>query len=164
MPNPDDLQLTQLFMRMCQAWSDGDAAAYGTCFTEDCDYVSFDGTRAHGRAAMVEAHDQLFRGVLFGSALLGEVEAIRYLSADVALLHGTGSVLVAWRTQLPRRRLTRNTIVAVRASQGWRFTAMHNGRVRPMAIPAADSAVSRMARLMVRTSSALGLGRAGRAA
>ena len=164
MTNPNDRQLTDLFRRMCQAWSDGDAVAYGRCFTEDCDYVSFDGTRAQGRAAMVEAHDRLFRGVLFGSALVGEVEAIRYLGGDVALLHGTGSVLVAWRTELPRRRLTRNTIVAVRTTEGWRFTAIHNGRVRPMEIPAPDSAVSRMARLMARTSSAVGLGRAGRAA
>ncbi|MEX5719566.1 SgcJ/EcaC family oxidoreductase [Geodermatophilus maliterrae] len=164
MTDPDDLQLTQLFQRMCQAWSDGDAVAYGTCFTEDCDYVSFDGTRAQGRAAMVEAHDRLFRGVLFGSALVGEVEAIRHLGEDVALLHGTGSVLVAWRTELPKRRLTRNTLVAVRTDEGWQFTAIHNGRVRPMAIPAPDSAVSRLARVVVRTSSAVGLGRTGRAA
>jgi uncharacterized protein (TIGR02246 family) len=164
MTNPHDLELTGLFRRMCQSWSDGDAVAYGACFTEDCDYVSFDGTRAQGRAAMVEAHDRLFRGVLFGSALVGEVDTIRYLGEDVALLYGTGSVLVAWRTELPKRRLTRNTIVAVRTTEGWRFTAIHNGRVRPMAIPAPDSAVSRMARLMVRTSSAAGLGRAGRGA
>jgi uncharacterized protein (TIGR02246 family) len=164
MTNADDLELTHLFRRMCQSWLEGDAVAYGSCFTEDCDYVSFDGTRAQGRAAMVEAHDRLFGGVLFGSALVGEVETIRYLGEDVALLYGTGSVLVAWRTELPKRRLTRNTIVAVRTTEGWRFTAIHNGRVRPMAIPAPDSAVSRMARLMVRTSSAAGLGRAGRGA
>jgi hypothetical protein len=28
------------------AWTDNDAAAYGACFTEDSDYVSYDGTRA----------------------------------------------------------------------------------------------------------------------
>jgi uncharacterized protein (TIGR02246 family) len=51
-PSPDDdLQLTALFDRMCAAWTAGDAAAYAACFTEDCDYVSFDGNRAQGRAA-----------------------------------------------------------------------------------------------------------------
>ena len=43
----------------------------------DCDYVSFDGYREQGRDAMVESHDRLFRGVLFGSALVGRVESIR---------------------------------------------------------------------------------------
>lgn len=155
----DDEQLTALFERMCQAWTDGDAEAYGACFTSDSDYVSFDGTRAHGRAPMVEAHDKLFRGVLFGSALVGQVESIRYLTADVALLYGTGSVLVAWRAQLPKRRLTRNTLVALRTSEGWRFTAIHNGRVRPMRIPGPESLESRAAHAMVWATHALGMGR-----
>ena len=45
---------------------------------------------------MVESHDRLFRGVLFGSTLVGEVEAIRHLSKDVALVHGTGSWVKTW--------------------------------------------------------------------
>lgn len=108
---------------------------------------------------MIDLHDRLFRGVLVGSALVGEVESIRHVSEDVALLYGTGSVLLAWRSRPPRRRLTRNTIVAVRTAEGWRFTAIHNGRVRPLRIPAPDSLPARMARALVRASSALGLGR-----
>ena len=82
----DDQELKVLFQRVCQAWTDGDAAAYGACFTDDCDYVSFDGTRARGREQVIESHDKLFRGVLFGSALVGEVESIRYIADDVAVL------------------------------------------------------------------------------
>jgi uncharacterized protein (TIGR02246 family) len=155
-----DAELRRLFARMCQAWTDGDARAYGDCFTPDVDYVSFDGYREHGREATIQSHDKLFRGVLYGSALVGDVEAIRYLGDDVALVHGTGSVQVAWRSRLPKRRLTRNTIVAVRRDDGWRFTAIHNGRVRPVGVPAPDGAVARVARLLVRASDALGLGRA----
>ena len=135
----DDQQLRALFQRLCRAWTDGDAEAYGACFTADCDYVSFDGTRTHGREDVVESHDKLFRGVLFGSALVGEVESIRYIADDVAVLHGNGSVLVAWRTSLPKRRRTRNTLVVVRGTEGWRFTAIHNGRIRPVRIPEPDS-------------------------
>lgn len=151
----DDARLTVLFRRMCQAWTDGDAQAYGDCFTADSDYVSFDGTRAAGRAPMVEAHDRLFRGVLTGSSLVGQVESIRYLGADVALVHATGSVLVAWRSRLPKRRLSRQTLVAVRTEDGWRFAALHNTRVRPMLIPAPDSFPARAARHMVRLADAL---------
>lgn len=156
----DTAQLTDLFDRMCRAWTEGDATAYGACFTADCDYVSFDGTRAHGREQVIASHDTLFRGVLFGSALVGEVESIRHLGADVAVVYGTGSVLVAWRSRPPRRRLTRNTLVAVRGPDGWQFTAIHNGRVRPLDIPAANSVPSRAARAIVRVTDALGLGRA----
>ena len=154
----DDQELKALFQRLCQAWTDGDAPAYGACFTTDCDYVSFDGTRAHGRDQVIESHDRLFRGVLFGSALVGEVESIRYVSHDVAVLHGTGSVLVAWRSELPKRRRTRNTVVAVRGPEGWRFSAIHNGRIRPVQIPEPDSFPARFARRLVGIAARAGIG------
>lgn len=155
----DDQQLRELFDHMCQAWTDGDARAYGACFTADCDYVSYDGYWERGREPMVASHDKLFRGVLTGSALVGEVESIRHLGDDVALVHATGSVLVAWRARLPKRRRTRNTIVALRTPEGWRFTAIHNGRIRPVGVPEPDSFPSRVARGLVRASGALGIGR-----
>jgi uncharacterized protein (TIGR02246 family) len=159
----DDAQLRALFRRMCRAWTDGDAEAYGSCFTSDCDYVSFDGTRAHGRESLVASHDKLFRGVLFGTALVGAVESIRHLTQDVALLHGNGSVLVAWRSALPKRRLTCNTLVALRSPEGWQFTAIHNGRVRPVQVPEPDSMPSRLARGLVAAAAFAGVGWAGRA-
>ena len=76
-------------------------------------------------------------------------------------MHATGSVLVAWRKRLPKRRLTRNTIVAVRGPEGWRCAAIHNGRVRPVGVPAPDSFPARTARVLVRASRALHLGCAG---
>ncbi len=159
MPN-DDADITALFDRLMLAWTDNDAAAYGDCFTEDCDYVSYDGTRAAGRRPMQHAHDQLFRGVLAGSALVGGIESIRHLGPDVALVHGTASVLMPWRRRLPRRRLSRQTLVAVRTATGWRFTALHNGRVRPVGIPAPGSVPSRLAHTMGRVAHQAGLGRA----
>lgn len=48
----------------------GSPIAYGACFTDDSDHVSYDGTRAAGRLPMQHAHEQLFRGVLAGSALV----------------------------------------------------------------------------------------------
>jgi uncharacterized protein (TIGR02246 family) len=154
----DEQQIRALFDQMCRAWSDGDAVAYGRCFTADCDYVSFDGYWERGRDAMVASHDKLFRGVLFGSALVGEVGSIRHLGDGVAVMHATGSVLVAWRKRLPKRRLTRNTIVVVRSPEGWRCAAIHNGRVRPVGVPAPDSMPAKVARTLVRASRALHLG------
>lgn len=153
-----DVELTTLFERMCAAWTAGDAQAYGALFTEDSDYVSYDGARARGRVPMVESHDRLFRGVLKDSALVGEVESIRYLRPDVAILHATGSVLMPWRSTLPKRRLSRQTIVAVNTPDGWRIAALHNSRVRPVRIPDPDSFPARASRAMTRIARLLGIG------
>jgi uncharacterized protein (TIGR02246 family) len=155
-----DAELVHLFERMCAAWAAGDADEYGACFTEDSDYVSYDGTHARGRRDMVANHDRLFRGVLTGSALVGEVESVRHLREDVAVMHATGSVQMPWRASLPKRRLSRQTIVAVRTDDGWRVAALHNGRVRPVTIPAPDSLPSRASRAMTRAAGALHIGRA----
>ncbi|WP_280467900.1 SgcJ/EcaC family oxidoreductase [Nocardia cyriacigeorgica] len=156
----DDSAILALFDDFKQAWTDNDAVAFGALFTEDSDYVSYDGTRACGRAEHQHNHDKLFRGVLTGSALVGEVESIRYVTEDVAILHGTGSVLMPWRSRLPERRLSRQTVVLVRTPEGWRITAIHNGRVRPVTVPQPDAFASKMSQLMARWARRLGIGRA----
>ena len=155
----DEAALRELFARMCRAWTDGDAPAYGACFTPDCSYVSFDGSLAEGRDAVVASHDALFRGVLFGSALVGDVDRVRLLTPDLAVVHGSGAVRVAWRSRLPRRRATRNTLVAVRGPQGWLVAAIQNTRIRPQQVPAPDALPSRAARGFVGAAARVGLGR-----
>ncbi|MGW5378526.1 SgcJ/EcaC family oxidoreductase [Nocardia sp. NPDC003999] len=154
----DDLALRDLFDNLMQTWTDNDAAAYAALFTEDSDYVSYDGTRAMGRSEHQANHAKLFRGVLAGSALVGDLESIRFVTPDAAILHGTASVLMPWRSRLPERRLSRQTLVTVRTDQGWKITALHNGRVRPVRIPEPDSFPSRMSQLMARLARRLGFG------
>lgn len=151
--------IEQLFGRLLAAWTANDAEAYGACFTEDCDYVSYDGTRAANRAAMVAAHDELFRGVLRGSALVGEMESVELIARNVALAFANGSVLMPWRRELPSRRLSRQTLVVVHTDHGWRFRALHNGRVRPVKIPAPGSMPARGANLTAWIARRAGIGR-----
>jgi hypothetical protein len=41
----DEQEIRELMDRLSDSWARGDAQAYGAEFTEDCDYVAFDGTR-----------------------------------------------------------------------------------------------------------------------
>ena len=159
----DDEEIRALWARACDAWTDGDAHAYGATFTADVDYVPYDGNLFRGRDAVVETHDTLFRGVLAGSALVGDVESIRYVHPDVAIVQTMGSVLMPWRSKLPKRRLSRQTVVAVRTGDGWRFTALHNTRVRPVRVPGPDSLPSRASHAMARFARRVGAGRQGAA-
>jgi uncharacterized protein (TIGR02246 family) len=158
----DDEDIRALWVRACDAWAHGDARAYGETFTPDVDYVPYDGSLTRGRQAVVDSHDRLFRGVLAGSALVGEVESIRYAHPDVAIVHTMGSVLMPWRSKLPKRRVSRQTVVAVRTGDGWRFTALHNTRVRPVRVPGPDSLPARASHAMTSLARRVGLG-AGRA-
>jgi uncharacterized protein (TIGR02246 family) len=127
----DEREIRGLVDRMFDSWGRGDGAAYHADFTEDADYVSFDGSR-RGTADSIRSHENLFRTVLYGSRLIGQVESVRFVTPDVAVVHLTGSVVEGWRQQMRRRRLSRQTMVVVRRDGRWQVTAFHNTRVRPL--------------------------------
>ncbi len=127
----DDREIRAIVDRMFDAWGRGDAAAYHADLTDDADYVAFDGSW-RSKADSIRSHENLFRTVLYGSRLTGQVESVRFVTPDVAVVHLTGSVVEGWRQRMRRRRLSRQTMVVVRRDGRWQVTAFHNTRVRPL--------------------------------
>jgi uncharacterized protein (TIGR02246 family) len=84
-----------LFQQLLDAWGRGDGPAYGAGFTDDADYVAFDGSHTVGRPAIAESHQQLFDTWLRGTRLTGRIETVRFLGPDVALVHATGGTIFA---------------------------------------------------------------------
>src|SRR6202795_335671 len=80
-----------LVNRMCEAWSRGDAVAYADCFSNDSDYVTYNGMHLHGRRENAALHHALFRGVLKGTRVSPSIESLTFLSQDIALIHTVGS-------------------------------------------------------------------------
>jgi uncharacterized protein (TIGR02246 family) len=143
--NPDTstekAAVQDLLTKLFAAW--GDADAYASFFTEDGDYVAFDGTHWRGRHAIAEGHRPLFERFLKGSHLYTESSSVRLLTPDVALVHAKGAVLKAGQQHPGRGRLSIQTLVAVRQGAGWHFAAFQNTRHRPFA----DSLLGKVLRL-----------------
>jgi uncharacterized protein (TIGR02246 family) len=127
----DEQEIRALVDRMFDSWARGDAVAYHADFTDDADYVSFDGSR-RGKADSIRSHANLFRTVLYGSRATSEVESVRFVAPDVAVVHLLGSIVEGWRQRPYKRRLSRQTMVVVRRDGRWQVTAFHNTRVRPL--------------------------------
>lgn len=105
---------------MTDAWARGDAEAYADCFTEDSDYVAFNGMHLRGRAANREVHGPLLRGVLKGTRIDPLVEDIALLAPDVALVHTASSA----------RGKSLQTFVMVKRDGQWQVRAFQNTRLR----------------------------------
>ena len=104
-----------LFARLVESWDRGDGAAYAACFTQDSEYVAFDGTRLVGREANARHHQQLFDGFLKGSRLVGQtVLGLRFLTPEVALVHASGTVQLCWQPRPLEARKSIQTLVALR--------------------------------------------------
>jgi len=128
----DEAKILALFEDLLEDWGRGDGEAYGSHFTEDADYVAFDGTRTRGRREISASHQRLFDKFLKGTRLTGNILNIKFLSPDVALIHATGGTVMPGKTKPSPERDSIQTLVAVCEGTEWRFAAFHNSRVRPI--------------------------------
>jgi uncharacterized protein (TIGR02246 family) len=129
----DRTALNEKLTRLAAAWANGDADAYANEFSEDAQYIAFDGSRMSGRAAIAAGHRPLFTGFLRGSKLHAAETEIRFVAPDVALILARGAVLKRHQRTPSKRRLSVNTTVAVRREGHWVFVAFQNTRYRPFA-------------------------------
>jgi uncharacterized protein (TIGR02246 family) len=125
----DDTAVRDLFAQLLAAWGRGDGPAYGALFTEDADYIAFDGSRTRGQQEIVTSHQRLFDSWLKGTRLVGQIDTLRFLSPDTALLHATGGTIFPRQHDERGRRPSIQTLVAVKRDGAWRFTAFHNCRI-----------------------------------
>lgn len=59
----------------------------------------------------------------------GQVKDIRFLSADIALLHAEGVLQLPGQAGVASEQPSTMTIVAIRQTDRWGFTAFQNTRV-----------------------------------
>jgi uncharacterized protein (TIGR02246 family) len=122
----------ELYQRLMDGWNRGDGTAFAAVFTDDGDLVAFDGTHLRGREQIAAVRQRLFNKYLKGTRLVGQVEQVRFLDHDMAVLHAVGNTVMRGKSAPARQRASIQTLVAVRRDDGWRVAAFQNTRVRPM--------------------------------
>lgn len=125
----DSAAVHRLIEDLVTAWNAGDGDAYGRCFTEQCDYVTFNGDHVSGRTSVASGHQALFETHLRGSKLMFEEVHTRQIDSATILVHGIGNSLLKGRKSPSASRRSIQTLVAVRTGKGWLFTAFHNTRI-----------------------------------
>lgn len=118
----DDAAVRALVDRYVAARELRDPAAVEALFTADADQYTTAGEWRRGQAAIVggtarsSAQNPGVRRI--------RVEAVRLVTADVALADGAYEITTAGGTAPARRMWT--SIIAVRTPQGWRISAIRN--------------------------------------
>jgi len=130
--NQDEIRIRALFEQMLEGWNKGSGKLFAEPFEDEAIFIAFDGSQTKGRANIERGHQELFDKWLQGSQLVGEIINIRFLSADVALVHSTGNTILKGKEKPSPERESIQTLVAVRKDNDWKFTAFHNNRVRPI--------------------------------
>jgi uncharacterized protein (TIGR02246 family) len=103
-----------LYQRLMAGWNRGSGEAFAAVFTEDGYLVALDGTRFKGRKEIAPFHQQLFDRWMKGTRLVGQVEDVRFLSTDVAVMHAVGGTVVPGKTKPSPERDSIQTLIATR--------------------------------------------------
>lgn len=118
------------------AWNRGDAAGYAALFTDDADFVAWNGTYGRGRQAIENGHRRLFGGTLAGSRMVlvgsdeeaGPPETLRFVRPDVAIMVTSGVVTLPGQSEAGPDHESVQTFVLVKDGGDWRVAAFHNTR------------------------------------
>jgi uncharacterized protein (TIGR02246 family) len=115
-------------LQMIDAWNRGSAEGFAAPFTEDADFVAFEGTHLKGRRQITAFHQQIFDTVVKGSRLEGEVKFVRFLTSELAVMHAVARVTLPGRTVPSPGRDSMQLFVAALRDGQWRLEAVLNAR------------------------------------
>ena len=117
-----------IHQRMIDAWNAGDAVAFAAPFTDEADFVAFEGTHLKGRREIASFHRQIFDTVVKGTRLQGEVKFVRFLTAVLAVMHSVVRVTLRGQTEASPSRDSMQLTVVVKRNGEWRSEGLMNAR------------------------------------
>jgi uncharacterized protein (TIGR02246 family) len=128
--------ILELGQALQDAWNRGDAAGFASLFTDDADFVAWNGQYGQGRQSIEDGHRPLFDGPLAGSriVLVGDdaesarAESLRFIRPDVAIMVTSGAVTLASQSATGPDHESVQTFVLSKNGSYWRVAAFHNTR------------------------------------
>ena len=120
--------ITAALRKSQDAWNRGDGVGYGACFTVDATDVTFVGTTYHGADEIGRAHQALFDSFLKGTRLFVEIDDIRMLTPDTAVVVTRGEVA----KKTPRKLGKVATYTLVRQDGQWLIAAVQKTKHKPL--------------------------------
>jgi uncharacterized protein (TIGR02246 family) len=124
----DEAAIRAFHQQMIDAWNTGSGDDFAAPFTENADFIAFDGTHLKGRREIGSFHQQVFDTVVKGWRLQGEVKFVRFLNPQLAVMHAVVQVTLPGRTEPSPGRDSMQLFVVTKHDADWRVEAMQNSR------------------------------------
>ena len=125
----DEKKIRNLFEKMQTAWEKKDAKTFGSCYTEDSDFVNFRGDHFKGKENNISKHVQFNNTRLYIN-----IKSIRFLNNEMAIVHAEGKVLQEYETVTGKCKLSYTTNIMVKENGEWKITSFHNSKKEKVGI------------------------------
>src|SRR5919198_1210935 len=138
----DEATIRDLYQQTIDGWHAGKGDAFAAPYTDDSDFIGFDGTYMKGRQEIASFHQMLFDKFVKGSRLIGKIRSIRFVTEDVAIMIAVGGTVMAGQSDIDPDRNSVHTLVAVKHDVKWYFTAFQNSRAQYIGRPEESHALT----------------------
>lgn len=128
----DEAMIRQNVEQMAKGWNAGNGAEFAKPFAENADYVIINGMHISGRTAIAEGHQAIFNAIYKGSRNTPNIEKIRFVRSDVAVVH------VEWNLTFfaggkELKGHARSTLLMTRENGKWEIISFQNTPIQPPA-------------------------------
>lgn len=121
----DEVAVRGVLDAVYAAWADNDADAFVAPYMPSATAVH-SGTVMEDRDAIRVTMATVFDGPLKGSKGIHDVQKIRFIGADTAVVLSTGAILFAGQAEPSPESRTLDGWVLCKHDRGWRVEAFHN--------------------------------------
>src|SRR5919202_2061358 len=126
--NTDESVIRAFLHQIIDAWNRGSGEAFAAPFSETADFISFEGTHLKGRKEIAAFHQQLFDTVVKGTRLEGEVDFVRFVNSQLALMLVVIRVILPGQTETSPSRDSLPLYVVTKRDKGWQIEGLLNTR------------------------------------
>jgi uncharacterized protein (TIGR02246 family) len=139
----EERPLYEIVEKLEAAWNSYDSVAWASLFADDADFIHVLGGHFHGHTEIERGHRHIFDTIYKGSRNSFEVEGVRFVRPDVAIVFIHGNLL--WYLNGAEQHIeARPTLVAEKTSDGhWRIVAFQNTLVTKDAVPTLNETLAK---------------------
>lgn len=124
----DESAIRAFHRQMIDAWNRGSSEGFAAPFSETADFITFEGTHLKGRKEIAAFHQQLFDTVVKGTRLEGEVDFVRFVNSQLALMLVVIRVILPGQTETSPSRDSLPLYVVTKGDEGWQIEGLLNTR------------------------------------
>lgn len=124
----DDIQICEMVKNMENGWAKKDGNLFAKSFAENADYVVINGRYLQGKMAIAKGHQEIFDSFYKETNIKTEVQSIRYIRPDVAIVHLSSHLTGTSNGQ----KIDGRSIIALtveKSNGNWQIDAFQNTRL-----------------------------------
>ena len=125
----DDSQIREAVKNLEEGWNKKDGNLYAKSFAENADYVVVNGNHIKGKKGIAIGHQTIFDTFYKETMIKTEVQSIRYIRPDIAIVHVKGHM----SGKSNGREVDTNAIITLTVEKtpvSWQIDAFQNTGVQ----------------------------------